>query len=551
MKKWGPLVILAAAQFVMVLDQAVMNVSISQLVADFDTTVTAIQGVITLYSLVMAMLMVTGGKIGDLIGRRKAFIVGLMIYSVGSALTAASQSVAMLAFGWSILEGIGAALVLPALAALIAGNYEGKDRVVAYSVIGGVAGAGIAIGPILGGWVTTELTWRLVFVGEVVIVIAILLGVRMLSDAVRPGRAPHLDVVGAVLSAVSLGLIVLGVLQASSWGWIAPKNSPVEPFGFSLTPFVVGAGAIGLWLFVRWQHRRVDHDEDPLVHLELFRITPLRSGLQTFLAQNLILMGVFFTIPLYLQLVLGYDALETGIKMLPVSVTMFLASVAGARLAAKFPTRSIIRAGLAVVVVGVFGLLATIDPELNGTAFAIAMGLLGVGMGLMASQLGNVVQSSVDASGRGEAGGLQYTAQQLGSSLGVAFIGAIVLTGLVGNFVSNVEDDPRISDEISAQVGTATSGSVSFVSADQVSAAATDAGLDPAAVDAIVEDYEDAQITALKSGLLVAAAIAVAAMFFTKGLPSRRPGEDPAGDDPASDDPASDPAAVVPETAAP
>ena len=188
MKKWGPLVILAAAQFVMVLDQAVMNVSISQLVIDFDTTVTTIQAVITLYSLMMAMLMLTGGKIGDIIGRRRAFAIGLVIYGCGSALTAASQTVPQLAFGWSILEGIGAALVLPALAALIAGNYEGRDRAAAYAVIGGVAGAGIAVGPILGGWATTELSWRVVFLGEVVLVLLILAGLRMLTDAPGPGE---------------------------------------------------------------------------------------------------------------------------------------------------------------------------------------------------------------------------------------------------------------------------------------------------------------------------------------------------------------------------
>lgn len=523
MKKWGPLVVLAAAQFVMVLDQAVMNVSISQLVADFDTSVTAIQSVITLYSLVMAMLMVAGGKVGDLMGRRKAFVVGLVIYACGSTITAISQTVPQLAFGWSILEGVGAALVLPALAALIAGNYEGKDRLVAYSVIGGVAGAGIAVGPILGGWATTELTWRVVFAGEVALVVAILATSRLLIDAPFPGKAPKLDGVGAALSAAGLGLIVMGALQASNWGWVAPKNSPVEPFGFSLTPFVVAAGAACLWLFVQWQRHRVARDRDPLVHLELFSIAPLRAGLQTFLAQNLILMGVFFVIPLYLQLVLGLDALDTGIKMLPVSVAMFLASMAGSRLATALPTRRIVRIGLVCAALAAVLMLSTIDVELNGPVFALAMGLLGVGMGLIASQLGNVVQSSVDASGRGEAGGLQYTAQQLGSALGVAFIGAIVLSGLVGTFVRNIEQDPRLSSADVAQISEAAKGSASFLAADQVQRGLEDAGFDAATTEATVAHYEDAQLKALKAGLLVATAIALGALVFTKNLPSDDP----------------------------
>jgi MFS family permease len=228
MKRWWPLVALATAQFVMVLDQSVMNVSISTLVEEFDTSVTTIQAVITLYCLVMAMFMLTGAKVGDIIGRRRAFFIGLVIYGCGSALTAVSQSVAMLTLGWSVLEGIGAAMVLPALAALIAGNFQGRERKVAYAVIGGVAGAGIAVGPILGGWFTTELTWRLVFLGEVFLVVFILLMTPRVADAARTGEPPRLDFVGAVLSAAGLGAIVLGVLQSSSWGLVRPKeDSPV------------------------------------------------------------------------------------------------------------------------------------------------------------------------------------------------------------------------------------------------------------------------------------------------------------------------------------
>ena len=432
-----PLVALAGAQFIMVLDQSVMNVSISQLVAEFDTTVTVIQAVITLYCLVMAMLMLTGGKIGDIIGRRRAFVIGLVIYAFGSGLTAVSQTVAQLTLGWSILEGIGAALVLPAMAALIAGNFEGRERKAAYAVIGGVAGAGIAIGPILGGWATTELTWRVVFVGEVVIVLGILAMVRYVQDAQRTGPKPRLDVVGSVLSASGLGLIVLGVLQSTTWGVVLPKESPIEPFGLSLTPFVITAGAVLIWGFIRWQRRRERTGSDPLVHLDLVKIPTLRAGLVGLFSQNLILMGVFFTIPLYLQLVLGLDALQTGLKMLPASIAMFVAAAAGSRLSTRYSVRSITQAGLAIICASCVLLLATIRPDLADAAFALSMALLGVGMGFVASQLGLVVQSSVDASGRGEAGGLQYTGQQLGSSLGVALIGAIVLSGLASNFLDD------------------------------------------------------------------------------------------------------------------
>jgi MFS family permease len=465
------------------------------------------------------MFMLTGGKIGDIIGRRRAFVIGLVIYACGSALTAASQTVAQLTLGWSILEGIGAALVLPAMAALIAGNFEGKERKAAYAVIGGVAGAGIAIGPIVGGWATTELSWRVVFVGEVIIVIGILIMTRFVADALRTGPKPRLDIVGSVLSATALGAIVLGVLQSTTWGLIQPKDSPVEPFGLALTPFVIAGGGILLWAFVAWQRHREAIGSDPLVHLDLLKILPLRAGLIGLFSQNLILMGVFFTIPLYLQLVLGLDALQTGIKMLPASVAMFIAAAAGSRLSIRYDVRTITRAGLAITGLAALGLLATIQPDLADLAFAVSMAMLGVGMGLIASQLGLVVQSSVDASGRGEAGGLQYTGQQLGSSLGVALVGAIVLAGLTGTFVANIQSDERISAEVANQVGVAVESGVDFVSSADIEAAAVAAGLDEATTTAIVDDYEQAQLRSLKAGLLAAALIALVSLAFTGNLP--------------------------------
>lgn len=525
---WGALVVLSAAQFVMVLDQAVMNVSISQLVVDFDTTVTVIQSIITLYSLMMAAFMVTGGKVGDLMGRRRAFGIGLVVYSIGSTLTGVAWSVPTLALGWSVLEGLGAALVLPALVALIAGTYAGRQRVVAYAVIGGVAGVGIAVGPILGGWLTTDYTWRLVFLGEVVICVAILLSLRLLPEVARSPAAPRLDWLGSALSAAGFALVVLGVLQASSWGWLVPKSSPAEPFGFSLTPFVVGAGIVLLWAFARWQRRRERVGADPLVRLDLLKVPALRAGLQSFLAQNLILMGVFFTLPLYLQLVQGYNALETGIRMLPVSVTMFITSLSGSALATRFSPRAIVRAGFVTLLAAIVAVIGAVEPALDSGDFMISMALLGIGLGLVVSQLGNVVQSAVGPADRSEAGGLQWTAQQLGSSLGVALIGAIVLSGLVAAFTSQVADDERISTAVAEQVSVRVSGSVDFVATDAVADAAAAAGLDDATSSALVESYAGAQLLALKAGLLGTLVLAAVALVTTRHLPATAPTREPA-----------------------
>ncbi len=522
MGRWRALAILGTAQFLMVLDTSVMNVSISRLVEDFHTEVTAIQAVITLYTLVMAAFMITGGKLGDKFGRRRVFAVGLVIYGTGSALTAVAPVLWVLALGWSVIEGLGAALVLPALAALVAGAYTGRDRAVAYGVIGGLAGAGIAVGPLLGGWVTTYLTWRLVFAGEVVVVVAVLCFIRWIEDRRATGPPVRLDAAGVALSVVGLALVVLGVLQSSSWGWLKPRNSPFTVFGFSLTLFVIAAGAVALWLFRAWERHTQARGGEPLVRFSLFGIPPLRSGLTMLFGQNLILLGLFFTIPLYLQVVQGLDAFQTGLRLLPVSVTMLVASMSGPLLGRVAGPRAVVRLGLLVLFVAVLWLLATIRPRLDDLSFAFAMALLGLGMGLLATQLGNVVQSSVGEAERSEVGGLQYTAQNLGSSLGTALIGAILIGALVSVFTTRITDNPQISNAARKQTGIAIESGVSFVSTDQIRTAAEHSNLPPSEVDALVDAYATAQLASLKAAVLAAAAITLTSFAFTRHLPTER-----------------------------
>ncbi|MFD0225464.1 MFS transporter [Streptomyces hirsutus] len=533
MKHWRALIVLGTAQFLMVLDTSVMNVSISRLVEDFDTEVTAIQAVITLYALVMAAFMITGGRVGDILGRRRMFLLGLVVYGVGSALTAVAPTLWVLTLGWSVIEGLGAAMVLPAMVALVAESYRGRDRAVAYAVIGGLAGAGIAVGPLLGGWVTTYLTWRLVFAGEVVVVVAVLLCRRVIATPVRTGPPPRLDGVGAVLSAAGLGLGVLGVLQSSTWGWVQPRNPPFTVFGFAPTLFVVGAGVAVLAVFRSWERRRDSRGADPLVHLSLLGRPVLRSGLLTLVSQNLILLGLFFTIPLYLQVVQGFDAFQTGLRLLPVSVTMLVTSLSASPLGRVWGPRRVVRLALIILTAAIVWLLATIDPVIDDAQFAGAMALLGVGVGLLASQLGNVIQSGVGEEERSEAGGLQFTAQNLGSALGTALIGSILIGALAHAFTTQVADDPRLSEEARAQVGVSLEAGVSFVSTEQMRSAAGRAGLPPSEVDAVADSYASAQLDGLKAAVLATGGIALASLLVTPHLPTARdsrPRQPDAGD---------------------
>lgn len=519
--RWAPLVTLGAAQFLVVLDTSVMNVSISQLVTDFQTDVAAIQRVITVYTMIMAAFLLFGGMIGDAWGRRRAFNTGLVIYAVGSLITALAPTVAVLTLGWSLIEGLGGALVLPALAALVGGNYRaGPERALAYGVVGALAGAGIAVGPLLGGWVTTYLSWRLVFAGEVVLVLLILVSMRWVGDAPLGRPRPHLDLVGALLSIVGIASIVLGVLQSTTWGWLRPRDPHVALLGFAPTLFVIAAGVAVLALLRSWVRHRESTGRDPLLRWSLTAVPPLRAALWCLLAQNLVLLGLFFAIPLYLQVVLGLDAFQTGLRLLPISATMLVTALVTPRLAGVLSPRRAVRLGFTILAVAVVWLLATVEPQLDDAAFAGATALLGVGMGLLAAQLGNVAQSSVGDADRGSAGGLQYTAQNLGSSLGTAFVGSVLIAALGAGAASGAAVDPRLPPELADRVGVAVSGGLDFVPVSQVTAALTAAGVPPDQVAALVETYAEAQLQALRAGLLAAAAVALVSLLATAALPS-------------------------------
>jgi len=527
MRRWFPLIILAAAQFVMVLDSSVMNVSISQIVADLNTTVAGVQLAITMYTLVMAAFMLVGAKLGDIWGRDRAFGIGLAVYGLGSLTTALSPNLGVLLFGWSLVEGLGAVLVIPAIAALTAANYEGKDRAFAYGIIGGVAGAAIAVGPVIGGWVTTNFTWRLVFVGEVVVVLVILVVRKQMHPSPRPEHPPKLDILGAALSAAGLGLIVLGILQSSSWGWLQPIDAPtiggneITPLGFSLVPFLIIGGVFLLWFFGIWQERRERLGQDTLLERALLRIESLRAGLATLMSQQLVLMGTFFVLPVYLQVVLGLDAFETGKRLLPMSVTMLIAALAGPKLSARVAPRLVVQIGLAAMVIAGLVLAGTIDVELNETAFKLSLALFGLGAGLLMSQLGNVIMSSAPPEKTNEAGGLQGTAQNLGASLGTALIGSILLAGLFTGFQTRIAENPDLSPAVRTQIQEATQKGIEIVTTEQANAVAIDAGLSPDEADAVTADYADAQLDALKKAMLGVALLALLSLLFTRGLPRK------------------------------
>ena len=526
MRKWLPMIVFASAQFVMVLDTSVMNVAISQIVEDLDTTIQGVQTAITLYTLVMAAFMLLGAKLGDILGTNRAFALGLAIYGIGSLTTALSPNLTVLLVGWSGVEGFGAVLVVPAIAALTAATYEGRERALAYALLGGIAAVAIAAGPLIGGWVTTEFTWRYVFAGETVVVILILLLRRQIARAPAAERRPQLDIVGVALSAAGLGLVVFAILRSSVWGFVQPRNPPtidgteITPLGFSPVPFMILGGLALLWAFAAWEQRRRSLGRDVLLDTMLLRIEQLRAGLSTLVGQQLVLMGTFFVIPVYLQVVLGLDAFETGKRLLPLSVAMLLFALAGPRIAARRSPRTVAQIGLVAVSCGAIVMLATLDVTLNDTGFKVALALVGAGAGLLASQLGNVIMSSVAATQTSEAGGLQGTAQNLGSSLGTAIIGAVLLASLATGFSERISTDPDVPPEARETIAANTQEGIDIVTVETVEQAALDGGLSPDQARAVAADYGDAQLDALRLSLGAVALAAVLALPFTRRLPT-------------------------------
>jgi MFS family permease len=473
--------------------------------------------------------MLAGAKLGDILGRDRAFAIGLAIYGLGSLTTSLSPNLTVLLIGWSLIEGLGAALVIPAIVSLIAATYEGPQRALAFGIVGGVAGAAIAAGPLIGGWVTTELSWRYVFAAETVIVAVILLVRRRLARAPAVGRRPQLDVVGVLLSSLGLGLIVFGILKSSQWGLVVPRGAltidgnEITPFGFSVVPFLLLAGATLLAGFSLWEDRRERDGRDTLLDRSLLRIEHLRGGLTTLLMQQLVLLGIFFVLPVYLQVVLGLDAFETGKRLFPMSVTMFIAAMAGPRLAAGWAPRRVAQAGLVALVVASLLLMGTIDIELDETEFAVALALFGVGAGLLLSQLGNVIMSSVDQDKINETGGLQGTAQNLGASLGTALIGSVLIAALSTGFIERVEQNPAVPASAREQLAEVAETGIPVVPVADVEEAVTQAGLSEDQASAVAADYGDAQLQALKRAIGAVAIFAFLALWFTRHLPGRSP----------------------------
>jgi EmrB/QacA subfamily drug resistance transporter len=520
------LLTLAAGQFLMTLDSSVMNVSIATVAKDVGTSVTGIQTAITLYTLVMAMFMVTGGKVGSILGRRRAFAIGCVIYGAGSLTTSLAPNLAILILGWSLLEGVGAALIMPAIVALVAGNFPPSGRPRAYGLVMAAGAIAVAVGPLIGGFATTYFSWRWVFAGEVVIVLGILALARRVRDAPPEGET-KLDLVGTLLSAAGLGLAVFGVLRSSEWGWLLPKPGGPEILGVSPVVWLVLGGLFVVWLFLEWERHCEKTGAEPLVRPELFRNRQLVGGLILFFYQYLIQAGLFFTIPLYLSVALGLSAIDTGVRILPLSLTLLLAAAGIPRFLPNVSPRRVVRLGLLAMLVGIVALFASIDPTAGAEIVTVPLLLAGLGIGALASQLGAVTVSAVPDEESPEVGGLQNTGTNLGASIGTALAGSILIATLTASVLTGIQQNPAVPAEVKAQANVKLAGGVPFISDADLQAALDQAGVSQETTTAVLEVNQQARLDGLRAALVVLAGVALLALFAARRIPTQQPGSTP------------------------
>jgi len=478
--------LLAMAMFVLVVDTSLMNVSISAVVRDLDTTVSGVQSAIALEALVSAAFILIGSKVGDLIGRKRAYVLGLLAYAIGALAMALAQSLTAIIVFWAIVGGLGASLLLPAMQSLIHGNFQGAAQKKAYALVGAAAAIAAAVGPLLGGLITTYLSWRVAFLLEVVIIAIVLSGIRLVKDVPYTGPR-RIDTIGAVLSVLGMGGIVLSILV-----W--------QEGGESVAALLM-VGVVAMAALITWLVRRKREAKPTLLDPDLFRAKLFRFGISEQMLQQIALGGTMIALPIFLQMVLEYNAMEAGLSIAPLSLSMFaVALLAGRKAGARRPS-SIIRLGFALLALGMLLLILSVPDTESGWRLLVPLVIAGSGLGMLVSQLNNYTLSPISDERVSEAAGVNSAAGSFGLSFGLAFAGAIMLAALSVTFTTMAENSKVLSPSEQQQVATALEDDAEVMSNTQLHDQLADQPEDVHAE--IIRINTDARPIALQVALLI------------------------------------------------
>ena len=474
------------AMFVLVVDTSLMNVSISAVIRDLHTTASGVQSAIALEALVSAAFILIGSKVGDLIGRKRAYVLGLLAYAIGALAMALAQSLTAIIIFWAIIGGLGASLLLPAMQSMIHGNFEGDEQKQAYALVGAAAAIAAAVGPLLGGFLTTYLSWRVGFLLEDLVIVAVLSGIKLVRDVPYTGDR-HIDLLGAVLSVLGMGGIVVGILVWQEGG---------ESVGALLAVGLVGLGGLAYWLV-----RRKRQDRPTLIDPDLFRAPLYRLGISGQTLQQIALGGMMIVLPLYLQMVFEYNALQAGVSLAPLSLSMFAVALLAGRRAGRRRPASIIRVGFGLVALGVAIVIPLVPKIDSGWYLVVPLLIVGSGLGLLVSQLNNYTLSPVSEERVSEAAGVNSAGGSFGLSFGLAFAGAIMLAALSVAFTKLADASTVLTPAEQQQVSKTLEHDAQIMSNTALREQLK--GQPPATRDEIVRINTEARHVALQVALLI------------------------------------------------
>ena len=528
LRQWSPLIAVSLAMFIVVLDSTMMNVAVGAIAKDLNTQVSSVQAAISIYSLVMASLMLTGGKLGDMNGAKRMFIIGVGIYGVGTPIAALAWNIGILVLGWSIIEGIAAALILPLAMTIIFFNYQGAQRAVAFGILGGVQASASAVGPILGGFLTSFFSWRWGFGLQVIIVVIIFFFVGAIRESER--LPIQLDWRGTILSTLGLMLVVLGFLLAGQYGfWGARRpftigDVTINPFGLSPTPILIGLGILVLLAFAHWQWNLQQAGGTPLLRLSLLKNGRFMSGVGTDTFRQLALTGLLFIIPVFTQQLLGFSAIESGLAILPFSIGVFVLSMTTANLAQRIAPKWLINGGIVIYIIGTLWLWAVTAADMTIWDLVLPMLVMGIGIGLFVAQIVNLTISQVGDDERNEGAGTHNTGRELGGALGTAVIGSILLVGIFSGFVNGAlrADNISVSEQEAQQLAVQLEDEVNSLNTEEGQALTDAIGASPELTQLVGDAYVDAQ----KNALLAIAVVMLIALSIGSFLPGRTKAEE-------------------------
>ncbi len=536
-KRWVALVILSSALFIIVLDNTILNVAVPTIIREFGTQVSSLQWVISGYSLVFASLLISFGRLGDIFGRRRLFFAGAALFAVGSLLASVSHSVVQLFIGEALLEGIGAAAMLPATLSIISATFQGRERGVAFAVWGSVAGGAGALGPWVGGILTTDYSWRWAFRVNVIIApLAILAGFFYVKDS-RDERAKGVDLGGVVLVTLGLFGLVFGIIESGRYGWWTPVGDqsiggwdwPIK--AVSMVPVSLALAALFLTIFVRYEMRRTRHDEAVVFDFGDLVHRGFRYGLINTTVLAMGEFGAFFVLPIFMQAGLHLSAIRTGTWLLPAGITAFVGGGVGGQLSKRHGPKYVITVGLALEATGIWLYVAAFSSHTSFLDLLPALMLHGIGIGFATSQLTNVVLSDIPPQKAGSASGAAGMVRQVGTALGIALIGAIFVSQAASHVRHDLAADKTIPPAVREQV---IGGVNEGIGGGAAPAGAADTAIGQRISKLVANSVADASRPAVSFAGLVVTAGALISLL----VPNIPPDADPPADETSDRDPA-------------